>query len=134
MRKVANFDEFSGACRFYTSKFRVNNYYGCTHPEQEETDPDEDGVIRGKCYCFSCPLGCEADIEDFDNPDIDWGDTKKDDVVDDGGHMVEGEYIIIDVSDSATTDEKQSWLDYEARLNRYNKDYKPSFEITEEIK
>lgn len=39
-------------------------------------------------FCFSCPLGTPADEESFEEPDIDWNGTEKEDVGED-------DYIII---------------------------------------
>ena len=38
----------------------VNNGYNCNHPQQDEID---EGC--GCCYAFSCPLGVEAELEEF---------------------------------------------------------------------
>ena len=125
-RKVASFDEFAYVCPYFTSEFCVNNWYGCMHPEQEETDLDDNGVERGKCYCHSCPLGIEPDEEDFENPDVDWDGITREDCTSSisGEFEVEGEYIMVNVGPDATEDEKTAWSNYERWINRYNPDYK----------
>lgn len=82
-RKAVPFDTFVGGCNYFDSNSDVNNGYGCTHPEQEEK---QEG--KGCCFCFSCPLGTPADEESFEEPDIDWNGTEKEDVGED-------DYIII---------------------------------------
>ena len=82
-RKAVPFDTFVGGCDYFDSNSDVNNGYGCTHPEQEEKQKG-----KGCCFCFSCPLGTPADEESFEEPDIDWNGTEKEDVGED-------DYIII---------------------------------------
>jgi hypothetical protein len=125
MRKVALFDAFASVCPFFTQEFHVNNWYGCAHPEQEETDPDENGVERGKCYSFSCPLGIVPDEEDWNNPDVDWDGTTLDDILIDNKWPIGGdeEHIMVDVSPDATEDEKRAWHNYERYINRYNPEW-----------
>lgn len=124
MRKMVQFDSFVSSCKFFTSEFSVNNGYGCTHPKQEETDKDEEGIERGKCYCHSCPFGLEADKEDVDNPDIDWGDIDpREECFSDTGYFVEGEYLGICVGEAADDEEKKAMASYDAYLNRYNRFY-----------
>ena len=123
--KVAVFDTFAYACPFYTSEYHVNNWYGCSHPDQEETDPDENGVERGKCYNSSCPLGFTPYEEDWNNPEVDWDDTTLGDILIDGRWPEGGdnEHIIVDVGPDATEDERRAWQCYERRINRYNPDW-----------
>lgn len=85
MRKAQYFEFFVKKCKHFDSSSDVNNGYGCKHPAQEET---EDG--HGKCYCWSCPLGCPADKESLDEKDIQWVDGKPD--TDD---LEEESYIIL---------------------------------------
>ncbi|MHA1285773.1 MAG: hypothetical protein ACTSPB_00090 [Candidatus Thorarchaeota archaeon] len=45
----------------------VNNGYGCTHPDQEETQEFE-GVEHGCCFSWSCPIAvslnpCEEPLD-----------------------------------------------------------------------
>lgn len=82
-REAVLFDMFVGGCNYFDSNSDVNNGYGCTHPEQEEKQKG-----KGCCFCFSCPLGTPADEESFEEPDIDWNGTEKEDVGED-------DYIII---------------------------------------
>jgi len=63
---LEHIDNVTEKCGYFTTETTVNNAYGCTHPEQEEQDEDFcTGKMHGKCYCFSCPLGSEADEQDF---------------------------------------------------------------------
>ena len=77
MRKIYQINKFANQCGYFYNAymkegFNCNNGYNCKHPQQEETDTNElTGKEVGKCYAWSCPLGCEADQEDFDDPDID---------------------------------------------------------------
>lgn len=125
-RKVAVFDDFAYACPYYTSECSVNNGYGCTHPEQDETDFDRElGREHGKCYCFSCPIGYAPDEEDWINPEIDWDGTTLGDILVDGRWPMGGdeEHIVVNIGPDATEDEKKAWRSYERRINRYNPDW-----------
>lgn len=113
-RKVALFDDFAFACPFFTNDFDVNNGYGCTHPEQDETDEDKEGIERGKCYCWSCPLGVEADEEDLDNSKVDWDGLCSE------REVSESEYIMVRLGQNASADEKSALRSYERRTQRYN--------------
>lgn len=115
---AAVFDIFYIPCPYFTSQYSVNNWYGCAHPEQEETDPDEDGVERGKCYCWSCPLGIEADKESLVESDVDWSGCTPD------PDCMEGEYLLVNVGDDASHDERNAWRRYQRYVNRYNPDWK----------
>ena len=130
-RKVARFDEFAHVCSYFTTEYEVNNGYGCLHPKQEETDPDEKGIERGKCYCWSCPLGIEPDEEDFENPEVDWDGITREDCTSSisGKFSVEGEYIMVNTGPGASKDEKTAWRDYERFINRYNPDWKEKDEV-----
>ena len=93
-RKAIPFDMFAGNCKYFDSDADVNNGYGCSHPEQEEK---QEG--KGCCFCFSCPLGVPADEESFEEPDIDWDGTEKEDVGED-------DYIIVPVEPEKMSLEK----------------------------
>lgn len=70
---IKHIDEMVKECRHFHCadvEVNVNNGYNCSHPDQEEFE-EVNGVKVGKCYCWSCPMACEADEEDFDNPEID---------------------------------------------------------------
>ena len=123
MRKVANFDIFSSTCPYFTSIYDVNNFYGCTHPEQTDFSEDKKGVKRGCCYCECCPLGITPDESDINNPEVDWDGITRDDLVDENGDFIEdsGDYIMINVGDGATEEEKVAWEKYEKYINRYNR-------------
>lgn len=129
MRKAVLFEVFAYQCPFsYTfGKGNINNGYNCKHPKQENV---EDVGYKGKkkcglCYSFSCPLGIEAeqqDLTDKDDPDaihdeIDWDGFCED------GEVTEGEYLLVDVGESATEEEKEAMWNYELYMNRYNKQW-----------
>jgi hypothetical protein len=122
-RKVATFDEFSYACPYFTTAYDINNEYGCNHPDQKETDPDEKGIERGKCYCWSCPLGIEPDEEDFNDPDVDWDGITREDCTSSitGEFSADSDYIMVNVGTDATKDEKRAMDEYERFINRYNR-------------
>lgn len=64
--KILHIDELTDICGYFTTETTVNNCYGCTHPDQEETDIDfRTGKEHGKCYSWACPLANEADLEDM---------------------------------------------------------------------
>ncbi|QNB45435.1 hypothetical protein BR63_03340 [Thermanaerosceptrum fracticalcis] len=126
--KVASFDDFAYACHYFTSKYSVNNGYCCTHPMQEEVENDENGIQRGMCFCWSCPLGIEPDEEDFCNPDVDWNGITREDCTSSisGEFSVDGDYIMVNTGKDASEDEKIAWRNYERRINRYNPDWRES--------
>lgn len=121
-RKVATFDEFSHVCTYFTTAYDINNGYCCNHPDQKETDPDEKGIERGKCYCWSCPLGIEPDEEDFNDPDVDWDGITREDCTSSitGEFSADSDYIMVKVGTDATKDEKRAIDEYERFINRYN--------------
>lgn len=50
-------DELVQICGFFGGYSRVNNYYNCDHPKQEETEFDDElGREVGKCLRCSCPV------------------------------------------------------------------------------
>ncbi len=116
IRKVATFDEFAAACDYFESNTEVNNGYGCTHPKQEEYQHERDPNV-GCCFCHSCPLGIEADAEDIYNPDVDWDGYEPD------PDCMEGEYLMIDITEDATLEEKRALENYERRLRRWDTDW-----------
>lgn len=74
-KKIELFDSVVSECDFFYNAYaeadiNVNNGYNCKHPEQSEIET-VDGKKIGRCHCFSCPLGYEADEEDFEDTDID---------------------------------------------------------------
>lgn len=115
IRSAASFDSFSHVCPFFTNKTNVNNGYGCLHTSQEEYEVGDDGVKRGKCYCWNCPLGIPADDESIDDPTVDWDGNE----VEPGD--VEDEYLLVRTDEEATTDEKNAWYAYQQYINRYNR-------------
>lgn len=117
MRKAADFDSFAYACPFFTTQPWVNNGYGCNHPDQEEIREDADGNEGGCCYCWSCPLGIEADHEDLTNPNVDWCGLCDD------GEVTESEYIMINNGPDATEDEQKAWNCYQRYMHRYDQEW-----------
>lgn len=111
---AANFDSFSHVCPFFTTKTDVNNGYGCLHCDQDEYEVGDDGVKRGKCYCWSCPLGISADDESLDDSNIDWDGDKPE------PGDVDNEYLLVRTDETASPDEKQAWYFYQRYINRYN--------------
>lgn len=77
MRTIYQINNFANQCGYFYNAYLeddyiCNNGYNCNHPLQEECDINEEtGEKVGKCFAWSCPLGSEADQEDFDDPDID---------------------------------------------------------------
>lgn len=124
MRKTVLFDEFSYQCPFFNSDTDVNNGYGCNHPEQIETR-EEKGKKQGCCYCHTCPLGIEAeqqDLTDKEHPDavkdeIDWDGLCED------GEVAEGEYLLVNIGETATEEEKRAMHLYESHMHRYDKEW-----------
>jgi hypothetical protein len=120
-RKVVVFFWFAANCPHYNNETDVNNGYGCNHPEQEETDPDENGKEQGKCYCWSCPLGVEPDEEDWNNPDVDFDGFEYENFLGgDGKWLMDGENISVSVMPNATEDEQQALYNYEQYISRYD--------------
>lgn len=120
MRKAVLFDEFSYNCQFFNGE--VANGYGCEHPEQRETT-EGDGKEVGCCFCHTCPLGIEAEQEDL--TDKEHPDAVKDEIDWDGlcedGEVTEGEYLLVDIGETATEEEKQAMYSYERYMHRYDK-------------
>lgn len=116
-KRVVLFDEFASACDFFDTEVNVNDGYGCTHKKQEETELVE-GVKQGKCFCFSCPLGIVAEDEDLSRDDIDWDGLCED------GEVSESEYLLINIHEETTEEEKKALKNYDRYSNRYNPDYK----------
>lgn len=116
MRKAVLFENFSLNCPYFNRQ--KADGYGCEHPSQEETDVF-DGKEEGRCFCFSCPLGIEAEQEDIDNPEysknIDW------DGLCDDGEVTEGEYLLVECGEDATKDEQRALHAYERYIYRYDK-------------
>lgn len=74
-KKIENIDVVANKCGYFYNAFlekgiTINNGYNCNHPSQEETE-EVNGEEIGRCHCYSCPLGYEADEEDFENAEID---------------------------------------------------------------
>jgi len=83
--KIFSIDSLVRQCGYFYCG-EVNNGYNCTHPKQEEKQNGE-----GCCYAWSCPLGYEADEEDFGNSEID----------NDGyTECIEGEFVVCEVDEN----------------------------------
>lgn len=95
--RIVHIDEMVGICGYFTTETTVNNAYGCKHPDQEETDIDfRTEKPHGKCYCFSCPLGHEADLQDMKDLDQELYDDWKNEEYDPS--EMGGNYLVIDES------------------------------------
>lgn len=135
VRKAVDFETFSAACPwgYQYGEGYVNNGYNCSHPKQEMTET-MDGAIIGRCHCFSCPLGTMAEIQDI-NPDpmdddavhdeIDWsgivdepGAKPNPDVID------EEDTLLVCMDTGRDSDEAEALFWWEARLNRYNQNWR----------
>ena len=127
MLRAVLFNEFSYQCPYaYTfGKGYINGGYNCKHSKQREV---ENVGYNGKkkcgcCYCFSCPLGIEAEQQDLTektSPDaicdeIDW------DGFCENGEVADGEYLLVEVGESATEEQKEAMWNYELHINRYNR-------------
>ena len=111
-KKAVLFDLFYLTCPYFDGNVEVNNGYGCNHPLQEETEFDESTKKeQGKCYCWSCPLGFNADKESVTDPDVDWSDinNNRDNIEIEGN---EHEYLIVNCGENATEDEKKAYASY----------------------
>lgn len=74
-KKIEDINIFANECGNFYNAFlekgiSVNNGYNCNHSEQTENEIINDEII-GRCHCFSCPLGYEAEEEDFEDAEID---------------------------------------------------------------
>jgi hypothetical protein len=71
-----------------TDEFSCNNGYNCCHPQQEESEVNaETGEAVFKCLARTCPLGYEADEEDFADFEIDQNEYTEGDY-EEGGFVV----------------------------------------------
>lgn len=120
MRKAVLFDVFAYCCQYFNHE--TANGYGCNHPEQRET-AEEEGKEVGCCFCHTCPLGIEAEQEDL--TDREHPDAVKDNIDWDGmcenGEVTESEYLLVDISETATEDEKRAVYAYDRYMHRYDK-------------
>lgn len=119
MKKAVLFDEFARCCSYFNPE--KANGYGCDHPNQRDTDI-YDGKRVGRCFCHTCPLGVEAEQQDLTEPDhpdaipdIDWDGLCSD------GEVYESEYLLIEIGDNATEEEKRELYLYERHMHRYDK-------------
>ena len=64
-RELIQIDALIDKCGFaYSSDTNINNGYNCSEPDQEEFEMIDNKKI-GKCYAWSCPLACKADLQDL---------------------------------------------------------------------
>lgn len=118
MMRAVLFDQFSSQCQFFDSDLDANNGYGCSHKEQREKTKEGHGC----CYCHTCPLGIEAEQEDLTEPEhpdaikdnIDWDGLCED------GEVTEGEYLLVEIGEEATLDQKEAICNYDAYMHRYD--------------
>jgi len=128
-KKVVIFGEFFPVCSYFTHKVSVNNGYGCNHPDQKESGfeegfGEESGREQGKCYCWSCPLGCETDEEDWGNPEVDFDGLEKENFLStDGEWLMDGEHLTVRIGSDASIDEKLAMYYYEKSINKHNPDW-----------
>ncbi len=128
MKQAVTFDDFRYCCPYFNN--RTADGYGCDHPSQEAEDVF-DGKEEKQCCCWSCPLGVEAEQEDKDNPeysnDVDWDGLCEHDEV------IEGEYLLVEVGDDATDDEKDALFLYERYVHRYDKEWLDAHNISNSL-
>lgn len=109
MKKAVLFEEFSACCQFFDSD--AAGGYGCKHKQQEN------GAEAARCFCWSCPLGIEAEQEDLtENGAIDWDGLCED------GEVAESEILIVCTGEEATEEQKEALENYEKYLRRYEKE------------
>lgn len=109
MRQAVLFDTFAYKCPY--SNPEVNDGYGCNHPSQDIT-LKENGKNVGCCSCFGCPLGTEAEQEDFGDKEINWDGCENEDIT-------EGEYLLVNSGEDASQDVKDALALYNCYMHRY---------------
>ena len=58
--KAIHLDTLVRKCGYFHTDTYVNNGYGCNHPDQEDTELDEETVKeQGRCFSCSCPISSE---------------------------------------------------------------------------
>lgn len=114
-QKVVIFNEFSHVCPFFNAETDVNNGYGCEHGEEMEG-----------CYCFRCPLGIEAEAEDYEDLNTDLDGLSKEELEEAEGNS---EYLLVSIGDDASDDERLAMHNYERHINRYNKKWLDEHDI-----
>ena len=68
--KIVVFDDFANDCKhLYTEEGKeyINNGYHCKHEDQKWKEE----FFLGCCFSWTCPLGHEAEKEDFKDENID---------------------------------------------------------------
>ena len=113
MRKAVLFDEFANNCEYFNGETDVNNGYGCDHSKQDNKEDDENSKEQGCCHCYCCPLGISAEQEDKENCTIDWDGLCDEEVSED-------EYLLVNIGEDATDEEKEAMSNYDKYMNRYN--------------
>ena len=109
MRKVVSFQEFFYNCPNFTDDTDINNGYGCKHESAYEKAESEN---IGKCFCFSCPIGIEADAEDCDNSEVDLDGITREEIAEAEGNS---EYLLVN------EEETEALYAYERYIHRYDK-------------
>lgn len=125
MRRAVLFDEFAYQCPHFDGEDDDSNGYGCKHK-----DNDSEG-----CYCHTCPLGTEAEQEDLTDPEH--HDAIKDEIDWDGmcedGEVSEGEYLLVDVGETQTEEEKAALFAYDKYMHRYDKEWLDEHDIANSL-
>jgi hypothetical protein len=113
MMKIYSINDFANRCGYFYNacldkeNFCCNNGYNCRHPQQEETARNPDtGHDVGMCYAWSCPLGFEAEQEDFNDPNINNNGYEE---------CEEGNFIVVDDKEEG---EPQQIMAQDISLNR----------------
>ncbi len=129
MRKAVLFEVFAHQCPFFYSfgRGRINNGYNCKHPKQESVEDVgyKEKKKCGCCYSFSCPLGIEAEQRDLTGKSradaikdkIDWEVLREDE------EISEGEFLLVNVGEDATQDEKDALYSYDLYMHRYDNEW-----------
>ena len=122
MSKIAIlFEDLEQICPHFNSDVEINGGYGCNHPKQEEKE-EKNEVEYGCCYCFSCPLGVEAEQQDLTNPNhpdaiedtINWNGLCED------GEVPEGEILLINDGETSNKEEKEILQLLDMYYHRYD--------------
>lgn len=117
---IVDFDTFAYACPFFTSKTDVNGGYGCTHPECDASETDENGVETGCCMNGACPLCSTLDEDAFNDPDVDRDGVEPGDVHDADGDFDGEDHGLVFLDEDPASDVSRALDAYRKYLNRYN--------------
>lgn len=122
MLRAVDFDTFSYSCQFFNDDLDINGGYGCNNSEQDYKE-EKRGVEYGCCDILNCPFGFVAeqqDLTDKEDPDavkddIDWDGLCKD------GEVEESEYLLVEVGEMATEEQRQAMRNYDLEIHKYDK-------------